>query len=130
MNAQPSTTAQVAVKTTLVVGEVDGDSAVLSATDLSVIRLPLALLPPNVAEGACVHQNPPTQLSLPLRETACDCLFTGHVIEMHLTRSAAAEHEREVDIRGLQAELRARLGPAPMRKSAHEALYDPSALLS
>ena len=87
--------------TSLVVGEVDGDSAVLSSPDLHVIRLPLALLPPGVA--------------------------AGHVVEMSTSRSTAAERAREDDIRNLQAELRARLGPAPMVAAAE---YDPSALLS
>ena len=85
----------------LVVGEVDGDMAVLSSPDLHVIRIPLALLPPDVA--------------------------AGHIVQMSMSRSTAAESAREDDIHNLQAELRARLGPAPMVEAA---AYDPSSLLS
>ena len=87
--------------TSLIVGEIDGDTAVLSSSDLLVIRLPLALLPPGVAPG--------------------------HAVDMVTTRSTAAEKARESSIRSLQAELRARLGPAPMSTAAlifsHEIVF-------
>lgn len=41
---------------TLVVGEIDGETALLTtAPNLLVCRLPLALLPAGIAVGACTH---------------------------------------------------------------------------
>jgi len=70
----------------LTVGEVDGNCAVLASDDLHVVRLPLALLPEGVA--------------------------IGHVIDLVATRSVPAEQARDDEIRRMQAELQARLGPA------------------
>ena len=73
----------------LVVGEVEGDSALLTSDERvpRVFRVPLALLPP----GATV----------------------GQVIEMTTCRVRSVEHQREESVRSLQAELRARLGGHP-----------------
>ena len=43
----------------LTIGEVDGDYAVLVSEDLHVIRLPLGLLPPDVAVGVHPWDEPP-----------------------------------------------------------------------
>ena len=89
------------VSSTLVVGGVSGDSAVLTAQhggaeSFHVVRLPLSLLPPGVA--------------------------VGQVIELTATRSVEAESERERDIRTIQHELRQRLGPAPIVAGASDPL--------
>ena len=84
----------------LTVGEVDGDCAVLTSNALHVVRLPLALLPPDVA--------------------------VGHMIDMSTVRSLPAEQAREREICSLQAELQKRLGPAEgssaMASSVHDVL--------
>lgn len=71
----------------LTVGEIEDGCALLASDDLHVIRLPLALLP----EGTTI----------------------GQVINLTATRSVAAEQQRVRQMNDLQAELAARLGPAP-----------------
>ena len=83
--------------TLLTVGEIDGDTALLASDDLQVVRLPLALLPRGIA--------------------------VGHVIELSTARSTTSEQQRAREIHDLQAELQARLGPAPGSTStAHDVL--------
>ena len=82
-----------ASSSTLVVGQVSDDSAVLTAQQggadgsFHVVRLPLSLLPPGVA--------------------------VGQVIELTARRSVEAESDREREILSIQHELRQRLGPMP-----------------
>ena len=54
------------------VGEVDGDSAVISmgTEPPHVFRLPLALLPPGTAAG----RSPPLQTYAPISYVLCRCL--------------------------------------------------------
>ena len=83
------------MSTTLTVGEVDGECAVLATDALHVVRLPLALLPPGVA--------------------------VGHVIDLTAVRSMPVEQARAREIVNLQAELQQRLsGAVPI--SAHDVL--------
>ena len=101
----------------LTVGEVDADCAVLASDDLHVVRLPLALLPADVAIGARPYLIRAILTSL----TSALRLLVGMVIDLSTSRSLAAERTRESEIRSLQAELQARLGPA-MPPSAHDIL--------
>ena len=55
-------------------------------------------------------------------------LRAGHVIDLHASRSTAAEQARDGEIRNLQAELRSRLGPVPV--GLHGGDYNPTALSS
>ena len=87
----------MACSTLVTVAEIEADTALLSSENLEVFRLPLALLPPGTA--------------------------AGHVIELSTVRSISSEQQRARQICDLQAELQARLGPAPGSTStAHDVL--------
>ena len=97
--------------TRLTVGAIEGQSALLNTEYLDVVRLPLALLPDGVKVGAfavCTLFLPSSLL------TVIIALFAGHVIDLSTCRSATAEQQREHEIRSVQAELQARLGPSPV----------------
>ena len=106
----------------LVVGSVDGDSAVLSASATSsgappdVVRVPLALLPDGVAPGAraatpSLSPRAAQRPSPPERDGFAD-VRAGQVLDMTIARNVAAEERLERDVRDLQATLQARLGSA------------------
>ena len=96
--------------TRLTVGAIEGQSALLNTEYLDVVRLPLALLPDGVKVGAfAVCAFFCRQLL-----TVIVALFAGHVIDLSTCRSATAEQQREHEIRSVQAELQARLGPSPV----------------
>jgi len=93
------------------VGEVDGDSAVISmgTEPPHVFRLPLALLPPGTAAG----RSPPLQTYAPISYVLCRWLWpravvAGNIILLQTMRDSGAVQERERGIRALQAEIRAR----------------------
>ena len=98
----------------LTIGEVDGDSALVSTSTVPplVFRMPLALLPPNTAVGVPLLPGC-SQCMCPVLTIICRCVAAGHVVDMTTARNDAAERERDEDILSLQAELRARLGGGP-----------------
>ena len=97
----------------LVVGEVEGDFALLTTTEQQVpivFRIPLALLPHGVHTGACAFPFRLQEAPLHAVSATSPHGLAGHVIEMATSRNTDAEIERDADVRSLQADLRARLG--------------------
>ena len=109
-----------AATSTLVVGQIEGETALLTteAPELLVCRLPLALLPAGIAVGAplrqCHKRNDAALSCFPQVHTCASSLSpTGHVIELNATRNTDAEDKRDREILDVQAQLFARLGPPP-----------------
>ena len=104
--------------TALVVGEISGDTAVLTdASELLVCRMPLAWLPQGLAVGVlCAF--PDYNSPWLAKNTAHNVqnvpspTFTGHVVDLHAARSQPAEESREREILDLQAQLMSRFGPS------------------
>ena len=113
--------AGTATSSTLIVAELEGDTAIMTTQNDAIVvcRLPLVLLPPGIAPGMHADEGPQLCRFYFMHLHAHISLHglhdespAGQVVQIHASRSISAEEAREREVREIQAELLQRLGPA------------------